>query len=470
MPRNQVTKRRRTSPWSGTLRLAAVFALLIAVNVYYFLLRGGTSISELQRISAEKGKTPAALLSPRGAKKATRDFPGPARGKGAPDAVEVASDDEGRVAQGVIGSSDTLAAVLKREEIPAPTLTAVVEALTKVFDPRAVRAGHAYALRFDGEDRLRTLEYRTTPATLFRVERKGEGWRAARETAELETRVAEAGGVIESSLYEAVKRSGEGTALVAFFVDLFAWDINFYIDTHAGDRFKVVVEKLFLDGKFYKYGRVLGAEYAGRAGTFRAFWFEPSNAPGSGGYFNERGESIVKSLLKTPLKYVRISSGFDRKRFHPVLHSERAHLGVDYAAPTGTPVWATAGGRVTFKGPRGGAGNCVMVAHPGGMESIYMHLSKFAKGLEAGETVRQKQVIGYVGATGLATGPHLHFSVKMGGHFVDPLRLKPARAAPLPPEHRGAFRAALAPRLEALARVEVHTPPKEAARGPSQPQ
>src|SRR5262249_41083996 len=137
---------------------------------------------------------------------------------------------------------------------------------------------------------------------------------------------------------------------------------------------------------------------------------------------------------------------FDRHRFHPILHTEKAHLGVDYAAPQGTPVWATASGRVTFVGPRGGAGNAVVVAHANGLESTYMHLARFAKGLQAGQTVRQKQVIGYVGMTGLATGPHLHFSLKKGGSFVDPLRLHPEREAPLPPRYRAEFAEVVAPR------------------------
>jgi murein DD-endopeptidase MepM/ murein hydrolase activator NlpD len=452
-------KRRRTS-LQGGLRLAAVFALLVGVNVYFFFLRGGTSLRDLERLAGQKA--PVALVAPASAP--PKKVEAAAKKVDAPEAQAPSPDEDGRVAQGVVGASDTLAGVLKREEVPPKVAALVADALGKVFDTRGVRAGHSYTLRFDGEDRLRTLEYRTTPATLFRVERKNDAWRATRETAALETRLVEVGGTIDSSLYEAVKRTGESTALVGFFVDMFAWDINFYIDTQSGDRFRIVAEKLFLDGKFYKYGRVLAAEYAGRVGTFRAFWFEPE--AGKGAYYDEKGQSIVKSLLKTPLKYVRISSSFDRHRFHPILHTERAHLGVDYAAPTGTPVWATAGGRVTWKGPRGGAGNCVMVAHPGGMESIYMHLSKFAKGLEVGDSVRQKQVIGYVGATGLATGPHLHFSVKMGGHFVDPLRLRPARDAPLPARYREAFREAVAPRLEALARVDVRAPARDVAAAP----
>jgi murein DD-endopeptidase MepM/ murein hydrolase activator NlpD len=455
MPRpTSARSRRRPSPWRGTIRLTLVFAFLIAVNVYYFFFRGGTSLRDLQRLSEEK-KGPSALVippaAPPGQSPADKRTPGQAA---APEATpEVNPDEDARVQAGVAGPSDTLAAVLKREGVPPPAAGQAIAALTKVFDPRTVRAGQAYTLRFDSEERLRAVEWRTTPATMFRAERKGDAWRAARETAPIETKVIEVGGTIDSSLYDAVKRSGESTVLVGFFVDMFAWDINFYIDTQAGDRFKIVAEKLYLAGKFYKYGRVLAAEYAGHTGTFRAFWYEPE--PGRGAYYNDRGESIVKSLLKTPLKFVRISSNFDRHRFHPILHTERAHLGVDYAAPTGTPVWATASGRVTWKGPRGGAGNCIMVAHAGGMESVYMHLSKYARGLEVGQSVRQKQVIGYVGATGLATGPHLHFSVKIGGHFVDPLRLKPAREAPLPAKYREGFRLAIAPRLEALARVDA---------------
>ena len=458
MPRLQATRRRRKSqPIQGLLLLGGVFALLIAINVYIFFFRGGTSLGDLARLSEERKASPALIAPP-------KREPALAKGaaaKGAVEVVEPLGEDDGRTAEGRIGAGESLAVALKREGVPPRTVVQVAEALGRLFDPKLVRQGHTYVLHFDGEDRLRGLDYRTTPATVYHVERRGEAFRAVRETAPIETEVVALGGVIDSSLYDAVKRAGEGGAVVAAFVDMFAWDINFFIDTQPGDRFKVIVEKQKLGGKFYRYGRVLAAEYAGRVGTYRAFWFDGGGVV-KPGYYTERGESIVKSLLKTPLKYVRVSSQFDRHRMHPILHSERAHLGVDYAAPTGTPVWATAGGKLAFKGPKGGAGNCIVVAHPGGMESIYMHLSRFAKGLEVGEPVRQKQVVGYVGATGLATGPHLHFSVKMGGHFVDPLRLKPAREAPIAPRHREAFRAAIAPRLDGLAKIEAKPLPKPA--------
>src|SRR5581483_7693576 len=198
-------------------------------------------------------------------------------------------------------------------------------------------------------------------------------------------------------------------------------------------------------------------EYQARSGTFRAFWFQPKDGTPAG-YYTEHGESVVKNLLKTPLKYVRVSSAFARFFFHPILHTEKAHLGVDYAAPAGTPVWATANGKVTAVGPRGGAGNAITIAHANGLESVYMHLQRFARGLAVGQAVRQKQVIGYVGATGLATGPHLHFSLKQNGAFVDPRALKPAREAPLAPAYRVEFADAIAPRLTALAAIEVRAP------------
>ena len=223
--------------------------------------------------------------------------------------------------------ADTVERRWKADGLAPKTVNEVAAALGKVFDLRTVRAGHGYSLRFDAEDHLRSVDYRVSPALGYRVGRDPatDAWKAIKDEKPLETRNAEIGGVIGSSLYEAVKRTGESTALVGWFVDTFAWDINFYIDSNAGDRFKIIVEKKYLGGKFYKYGRVLAAEYNGRTGTYRAFWFQPADGSSSGGsYFTEHGESIVKSLLKTPLKYVRVSSTFDRHRFHPILHTERA--------------------------------------------------------------------------------------------------------------------------------------------------
>jgi murein DD-endopeptidase MepM/ murein hydrolase activator NlpD len=185
--------------------------------------------------------------------------------------------------------------------------------------------------------------------------------------------------------------------------------------------------------EFIRYGRILAAEYRGKAGTFKTFHW-------NGKYYDAKGESSERGMLKTPLKFARVSSGFDRKRMHPVLHTVRAHLGIDYAAPVGTPVWAAASGVVSFRGPSGGAGNLVMIRHDSGIETAYMHLSKFAS-IKVGQRIDAKTVIGYVGTTGLSTGPHLHFGVKKNGAFVDPSKLAPMRGKPVPASQLDAFRA-----------------------------
>ncbi len=461
MPKRK-TRSRKKSGAGGTLRLGLVFVALIAVNVYFFALRPRTSLRDLMK----NQPAPAAVIEPQ----APSAAPAPAQAKRA----AAGSDDgeDARVVEGVMTEHDTVERVWKRDGLAPRTVGELSAALGRVFDLGTVRAGHSYALRFDAEDHLRALDYRVTPALAFHVDACGErkpgcenGWRATRDEKPLDTRIAEVGGVVVNSIYDAVKRTGESTALVSWFVDLFAWDVNFYLDSQAGDHFKLVVEKRYLDGKFYKYGRILAAEYRGRVGTFRAFWFQPKDGS-AGGYYTERGESIVKSLLRTPLKYSRVSSSFDRHRFHPILHVEKAHLGIDYAAPVGTPVWATASGKVTFVGPRGGAGNAILIAHANGLESVYMHLSKFARGLAAGQSVRQKQVIGYVGMTGLATGPHLHFSLKQNGAFIDPRAFKPQREVPLAAKYREEFADAITPRLQTLAAIEVRAP-DVVAHGPS---
>jgi murein DD-endopeptidase MepM/ murein hydrolase activator NlpD len=458
------SRRRAAPPWQGALRLSFVFATLIAVNVYFFFLRGGTSLRALLRATERnRGAAAAAILPGMGARAAA-----PAAAPGGAKPKPAAASDEAedaRVVDAVLGDHDTVERAWKRDGLPPREVGELAAALGQVFDLKTIRAGHAYTLRFDAEEHLRAVDYRVTPALAFHLERGADGWRATRDEKPLETRVVEVGGVVQGSIYDAIKRAGETGALVSWFVDMFAWDINFYLDSQAGDRVKVIVEKRYLGGKFYKYGRVLAAEYQGRVGTYRAFWFQPGDGT-PGGYYTEHGESIVKALLKTPLKYVRVSSGFDRHRFHPILHSERAHLGVDYAAPMGTPVWAAASGRVVSVGPRAGGGNTIVLAHANDLQSVYMHLQRCARGLAVGQTVRQKQVIGYVGMTGLATGPHLHFSLKQNGAFVDPLRLRPPREAPLAPSYRTEFADAIAPRLTALAAIPTRME-SFVARGPA---
>jgi murein DD-endopeptidase MepM/ murein hydrolase activator NlpD len=368
-------------------------------------------------------------------------------------------EDDGESAVGGDGAVErrfanavTLSQVLAREGF-GPDGMKVVTALSKLVDPKTIQGGQKYFVRLDEAGAPESFEYQPSQVLRYIVEKQDDGaWTARKAEQAVEMKTVEVGGVVESSLYESVQKAGESTSLVSLLVELFAWDVNFYTDTHPGDHWKVVVEKQLLGGKYYKYGKLLAAEYGGKVGTFRAFWFAGRNGKQPGHYYDEHGQAISKTMLKTPLRYVRISSKFDRKRFHPILHVEKAHLGIDYAAPTGTPVWASASGRVVEVGPKRGSGNTVVLAHANGISTRYYHLSRFARGLHAGQQVHQKDVIGFVGMTGLATGPHLHFSVTKNGAFVDPNKMQVSRDAPV--ADRAGFTDVIRPRLAALKNIQ----------------
>jgi murein DD-endopeptidase MepM/ murein hydrolase activator NlpD len=330
----------------------------------------------------------------------------------------------------------------------------VIRSLSGVFDFKTMRAGQTYRIERGPDGRVKSFELVVTKVQTVRAERGPAGTLIGKaDNSQTRIEIKSIGGRIESSLYAAIKASGETAALVDFFVDVFAYDLDFYNDTHDGDTFRVIVEKQVAGGaaELIRYRRILAAEYAGKAGTFRTFWF-------GDGYFDDRGQSSEKTLLKTPLKFQRVSSGFDRARMHPVLHTVRAHLGIDYAAPAGTPVWAAASGVITHRGDGGGAGNLVMIRHDGGIETAYMHLSKFADGQKAGQRVAAKTVIGYVGATGLATGPHLHFGVKQNGEFIDPSKLVPVRSRAVPAKEQDAFKAEVGRLSAQLAAIAIAKP------------
>ncbi len=440
--------------------MGGLLVVLTAVNVYFFVYREDTAVRKLmqptstsqtladgkQQISTES--IPPSLLGVFGPDKPAQDGgQKPASDRfGTPSLA--AEYGEGRLVEGVVGNSDTLGDLLAREHFGAGAAN-LTKTLSKLVDPKTIRPGERYAVGLDDEGSPDSFEYIPTPVLRYIVTQKPDGtWQARKEEKPLAVKTVQVSGTIESSLYESVAKAGESGALVALLVDMLAWDVNFYVDTHPGDHWKVVVEKQYLGDRFYKYGALLAAEYGGKAGTFRGFYWNPSGQRGRGRYYDEKGQALAKSMLKTPLRFVRISSKFDRHRFHPILHRERAHLGVDYAAPVGTPVWATAGGKVVEVGMKRGEGNAVVVNHANGLQTRYYHLSRFAKGLKVGKYVDQKEVIGYVGSTGLSTGPHLHFSVVKKGVFVDPSKLVVLREAPV--ANRAAYLEAMRERVAAL--------------------
>lgn len=314
---------------------------------------------------------------------------------------------------------------------------AVIAALTGVLDFRRCRPEHELVVERDRSGILVRLEYRGGLTSIYEARRGPEGtFRGSRVEVPIARTDLARGGVVRTSLGDALEEVGLGRSLVGAFVEAFEGRIHFNTETRAGDAFRVIVEEERVEGVFLRYGVVRALEYRSqRRGVLRAFHFAPREDLDD--FYDETGRAVHGGWLRTPLRYDHVSSPFNPRRMHPVLRRIMPHNGIDYSAPVGTPVWAAADGEVTWVGERGPNGNLVSIAHEGGYESHYAHLSRFAPGLARGQRVRQRQVIGYVGSTGRSTGPHLHFGLERRGRFIDPAielngpgRMLPATFAP----------------------------------------
>ncbi|HKJ77578.1 MAG TPA: peptidoglycan DD-metalloendopeptidase family protein, partial [Gammaproteobacteria bacterium] len=272
----------------------------------------------------------------------------------------------------------------------------------------------------------------------------------------VESRTAHATGTIETSLFEAGREAGLSDRTIMELAYIFGWDVDFALDIRAGDRFTILYEEQFLDGEKLRNGPILAAEFINRGRVVRAVRFtDPS---GHTDYYSPEGRSMRKAFLRSPVDFRRISSRFQRERFHPVLGKKRPHRGVDYAANVGTPIKASGDGKIVFRGWKGGYGRAVILRHGGRYTTLYGHMSRFRGGLRTGSRVKQGQVIGYVGASGLATGPHLHYEFRVNGVHRDPLKVELPKAEPIRKAYRDDFRQASKPllaQLEVLQRTRV---------------
>jgi murein DD-endopeptidase MepM/ murein hydrolase activator NlpD len=343
--------------------------------------------------------------------------------------------------------NETLAAALARAGLDAPAITAVHRALAAAdFDFKRARVGDQLRLVLRG-GRLDALDYRRSALTEWQVRRDGAGYVGRKREVERELRVDVVELNVETSIWDAAVSAGERPDLAVTLSDVFAWDVDFYRDVQRGDRMRAVLEKTLHRGRVLGYGAVLAAEYVGASvGTRRSFRYQLPD--GSESYFLEDGSSARKTFLKSPLKYANVTSRFGG-RVHPVLNAWASHNGVDYHAPVGTPVWAVADGTVTRAGFESGGGNTVCIRHAMSFESCYLHLSRML--VKIGQKVAQKAVIAESGNTGaLTTGPHLHFGMKRGGAWVNPLNQNFPRAEPLPKELVPDFQARIAGSLNRL--------------------
>ena len=338
---------------------------------------------------------------------------------------------------GMVEKGQSLYEIFKRHNLDPRELFPMKEALAGVHSPREFRPGQPYEIQVDPEKRLHAFVYWVNDDALVRVTRAGEGYQAEKLSLEYERKILCLEGSIEDNLIASMGGGPQNLVLALNLSDIFAWDIDFTTALRRGDTFRLLVEGLYRDGEFKKYGTILAAEFVSDGTLYRAYRFE---VDGKADYYDAEGRSLRKAFLKAPLSFRRISSGFSKSRLHPVLKIRRAHNGTDYVAPKGTPVSAMANGQVVAAGWQGGYGKLVVIRHPNGYKTFYGHLSGFAKGIRKGAGVTQGQLVGTVGSTGMSTGPHLHFEMRVNDRPVNPRKVVIPPGDPVPETLLAAYR------------------------------
>ena len=367
-------------------------------------------------------------------------------------AADILLPPDSEIIEAVVPRHATLDGLLRYHELPSELVNAAVQSARAVFNPRDLRANRPYRLVRSLDGFLREFEYQIDTDRFLRIVNPDRRTPAVLDAQvlpyEKETSLVAIRGRIDadhSSLIAAMEATGENLTLAISLAELFSGQIDFQSDLQPGDSFEVLFEKATRDGEFSNYGAIIGARFSNDGREHQAYrWINPDTR--KAGYYDQDGRSLKRAMLKSPLKFdARLSSGFSRRRLHPVYRTFRAHLGVDYAAPTGSHVVAVADGVVVSAGWAGGGGRQIRLRHAGGLESYYLHLSSFARGIRAGVRVKQGQLIGRVGSSGTATGPHLDYRIRKNGRFVDPRRehARQPPGDPIPAAHLGGYRLAL---------------------------
>ena len=354
-----------------------------------------------------------------------------------------------------IASGDSLAKIFAGKGLGPALLHRIVNSSKEAAELARIKPGETLRFLFDDNNELTRLELHRNAIDSVRISIEDDAIAVEHVSKDVEIHVGSATGLIESSLFVDGQKSGLSDGQIMELANIFGWDIDFALEIRAGDQFRVIYEEHRLDGEKLRDGPILAAEFTNRGTTYRAIRYEDSN--GEVGYFDVDGQSKRRAFIRTPIRFARVSSGFTTKRWHPVLQKWRSHKGVDYAAPTGTPVKATGDGKVVFRGTKGGYGKTVILEHAGKYTTLYAHLSKYSARAKSGQRVKQGQVIGYVGMTGLATGPHLHYEFRVGGQHRDPLKVNLPKSLALPGKELERFRSAAQPLLAMLDNLEPGT-------------
>ncbi len=349
--------------------------------------------------------------------------------------------------EAVVGKHDTLDAIFRRMALKTADLAAIrqLPGIRQSLD--FLKPGDAIKLVHSGGE-IKQLTRKVSETQTLNVVRENAGFVVRMIEKPVQTRIRTASATIDSSLFQAAGAADISDTVALKLAAIFAWDIDFVLDIREGDRFTAVYEQIYQDGRYLRDGEILAAEFVNSGKVYRAVRFAADT--GHASYYSPDGLPMRKAFLRAPVEFTRVSSVFNPHRTHPILNLIRGHMGTDYAAPTGTPVHAAGDGRIAFAGRRGGYGNALVLAHSNSVSTLYGHMSRFANHIRIGTHVQQGDVIGYVGMTGLATGPHLHYEYLVDGVHKNPQTVHLAGAEPLPPEMLQKFRSATAALLAGL--------------------
>lgn len=370
----------------------------------------------------------------------------PSASSGLPDAQELPTP---MVRKAEVKSGDSLAAVFKREGMSARDLHEIVQSKPHGARLKDIRPGDQLTFELSAEGTLEALAYQQTPLERLVFTRDEDGFSGEELTREADRVRAFKAGQIRASLFVAGQEAGFNDAMTLRLAQIFQWDIDFVLDIRRGDEFAALFEELYLDGKFIGYGDILAAEFVNQGRTYKAIRY--TTRAGDTHYFTPNGEPMRQAFLRAPVEFSRISSNFNLNRRHPLFNRNMPHRGIDYAAPVGTPILAAGDGRVITASRTAPNGNYLVVQHGTQVTTKYLHLHGFARNIKQGVRVRQGQVIGYLGATGWATGPHLHYEFVVNGVHQNPRTVKLPRGEPIPRGEMASFKAASGPLLAQLA-------------------
>ncbi len=339
-----------------------------------------------------------------------------------------------QVIEAKIESGDSLLVIFE-DYTDTNTAYNLVSIIEKEISAKSFRVGQPYLLEYDAEkNKILRFEYEINSKEKLFVAAQEETYTAKVEAIIYDKKLFFVEGTIEDSLFLTVQKLNESPQLAMQVANMFRWDINFIRDVQSGDSFSILVEKLYREGEFKGYGRTLGATFTNSGKKYESFLYYDGNKKEM--HYNAKGENLRKVLLQSPLSFTRVTSGYTHSRKHPVYGTYRPHLGIDYGAPMGTPIMAVGDGTITYYGWRGGFGKHITVKHVSGFESMYSHMSRYGRGLKKGSRVRQGQVIGYVGSTGVSTGPHLDFRLKQNGKYINPSKAINPRAEAVSKVHK----------------------------------